>query len=168
MSVAWPCAVSLAILVCVDGLAGYVAAFRNGFRTPEPTGKPGRPQLRPEPGLQIGQVIKQYRQRRVVSSTTRVVQGTPEQIEAVLAHSGGGKQINTAFIERLNATFRARLAPLARRSRRLMRREASMEAFCIWWVASTTSAPRMPACGWQPATRAGGNGRRGPRRWRRD
>lgn len=120
------CALSLAILVCVDGLAGYVAAFRNGLRTPEHTGKPGRPKLLPEQGLQIGQVIKQYRQRRVVSSTTRVVQGTPEQIEAVLAQSGGGKQINTAFIERLNATWRSRLSCLVRRGRALARQEARL------------------------------------------
>src|SRR5207244_12619467 len=31
----------------------------------------------------------------------------------------GGTQINTAYIERLNATFRAALAPLTRRGRRL-------------------------------------------------
>ena len=120
------CALSLAILVCVDGLAGYVAAFRNGFRTKAQTGKPGRPQLLPEEGLQIGQVIKEYRQRRVVSSTTRVVQGTPEQIAAVLAQSGGGQQINTAFIERLNATWRSRLSCLVRRGRALARQEASL------------------------------------------
>jgi IS1 family transposase len=120
------CAVTLAILVCVDGLAGYVAAFRSGFRTKEQTGKPGRPKLLPEEGLQIGQVIKQYRQRRVVSSTTREVQGSSEQIAAVLAHSGGGQQINTAFIERLNATWRSRLACLVRRGRALARQEASL------------------------------------------
>jgi transposase-like protein len=120
------CALSLAIVVCVDGLAGYPAAFRNGFRTKEESGKPGRPKLLPEPGLQIGQVIKQYRQRRVVSSTTRVVQGTKEQIEAVLAQSGGGRQINTAFIERLNATWRCRLSCLVRRGRAVARQDSSL------------------------------------------
>ncbi len=158
------CAVSLAILVCVDGLAGYVAAFRNGFRTPEPTGKPGRPKLRPEPGLQIGQVIKQYRQRRVVSSTTRVVQGTPEQIEAVLAHSGGGKQINTAFIERLNGTWRSRLAALVRRGRALARQDASLMSslylvgglynFCTPHASLRELAPSGGGRQWQERTPA--------------
>jgi transposase-like protein len=49
---------SRAILVCVDGLAGYVSAFRRGFRTPQPTGQPGRPQLVEEAGLLMGQVVK--------------------------------------------------------------------------------------------------------------
>jgi uncharacterized membrane protein (UPF0136 family) len=158
------CAVSLALLVCVDGLAGYVAAFRNGFRTPEPTGLPGRPKLRPEPGLQIGQVIKQYRKRRVVSSMTRVVQGTPEQIEAVLAHSGGGKQINTAFIERLNATWRSRLAALVRRGRALARQDASLMSslylvgglynFCTPHASLRELAPAGGGRQWQERTPA--------------
>jgi transposase-like protein len=158
------CALSLAILVCVDGLAGYVAAFRNGFRTQEQTGKPGRPQLLPEPGLQIGQVIKQYRQRRVVSSTTRVVQGTPEQIEAVLAESGGGKQINTAFIERLNATWRSRLSSLVRRGRALARQETSLMSsfylvgclynFCTAHASLRERAPLGGGGQWQERTPA--------------
>jgi hypothetical protein len=47
----------------------------------------------------------------VVSSETRVAHGTPAAVAAVLAATGTGKQINTAFIEQLNATFRGRLAP---------------------------------------------------------
>lgn len=158
------CALSLAILVCVDGLAGYVAAFRNGFRTKEQTGQPGRPKLLPEPGLQIGQVIKQYRQRRMVSSTTRVVQGTQEQIEAGLAQSGGGKQINTAFIERLNATWRSRLAPLVRRGRALARQETSLMSslylvgclynFCTPHASLRERAPVAGGRQWQERTPA--------------
>jgi hypothetical protein len=36
--------------------------------------------------------------------------------------------INTAYIERLNATFRQRLAPLARRSRALAQQEDTLSA----------------------------------------
>jgi hypothetical protein len=36
--------------------------------------------------------------------------------------------LNTAFIERLNATFQARLAPLVRRTRGLARRETMLHA----------------------------------------
>jgi hypothetical protein len=115
----------LALRVCVDGLAGYVGAFRRGFRTPQPTGQPGRPKRVEATGLLIGQVVKRYAQRRVVSSETRVAQGTAPAVAAVLAATGTGKQINTAFIERLNATFRGRLAPLVRRSRALARQAAS-------------------------------------------
>jgi len=140
----------LAILVCVDGLAGYPGAFRRGFRTPERTGKPGRPKLRETPGLLIAQVVKRYANRRVVSSETRVAHGSAAAVAAVLAATGTGRQINTAFIERLNATFRARLAPLARRSRRLMRREASLEALlylvgCLYNFCTPHASLRLPA-----------------------
>ena len=104
------CARSLAILVCVDGLASYVTAFLRVFRQPVRTGRRGRPRLVLEPGLLLGQVVKRYVQRRVVSVERRVVLGTAEAIAAVLAATGTGAGINTAYIERLNATFRARCA----------------------------------------------------------
>jgi transposase-like protein len=52
------CARSTAILVCVDGLASYVTAFRPVFRDPVRTGRPGRPRLGALPGFLLGQVIK--------------------------------------------------------------------------------------------------------------
>lgn len=45
----------------------------------------------------------------------------------VLRESQGGGCINTAYIERLNATFRQRLACLARRSRALARTPEMLE-----------------------------------------
>ena len=114
------CARSLALLVCVDGLASYVTAFVKGFRHRRPRdGRPGRPQRLVEPGLLIGQVIKRYSGRRVVGVTRRVVRGSAAAIAAVLARTGTGTGINTAYIERLNATFRSRWTPLVRRGRTL-------------------------------------------------
>ncbi len=116
------CARGLAMLVCVDGLAGYVTAFAQGFRHKSPReGCAGRPRLVAEPGLLIGQVIKRYRGRRVAEVTRRVARGSAEAVAAVLARTGTGAGINTAYIERLNATFRARWAPLVRRGRALVR-----------------------------------------------
>src|SRR5438552_2671505 len=153
---------SLAILVCVDGLAGYLSAFRRGFRTPQPTGKPGRPRLVPEVGLLIGQVVKRYARRRVIACETRVAQGTVAAVAAVLAATRSGRQINTAFIERLNATFRARLAPLVRRSRALARQEAGLVGLmslvgCLYNFCTEHASLRRPAakgCGrkWQERT----------------
>lgn len=40
----------------------------------------------------------------------------------------GGGVINTAYIERLNSTFRSRLAALVRRGRALPRQEAALQA----------------------------------------
>ena len=116
------CARSLAILVCVDGLASYVSAFIKGFRHRLPRdGRAGRPRLLVEPGLLIGQVIKRYSGRRLVDVTRRVARGSAEAIAAVLGRTGTGTGINTAYIERLNATFRARWTPLVRRGRALVR-----------------------------------------------
>ena len=42
-------------------------------------------------------------------------------VKALLAQSQGGTKLNTVYIERLNATFRSRLASLARRSRALIK-----------------------------------------------
>jgi len=122
------CARSPAVLVGVDGLASYVSAFGRVFRTPVHTGRRGRPRLIPEKGLLIGQVVKHYARRHVVSVTRRVVQGTPEAIAAMLATTGGGTGINTAYIERLNATFRSCLVPLVRRGRALAHKEAGLTA----------------------------------------
>jgi transposase-like protein len=127
------CASSLAMLVCVDGLASYVTAFVKGFRHQLPrNGHVGRPRLLVEPGLLIGQVIKRYRGRRVVEVTRRVARGSAEAIAAVLARTGTGTGINTSYIERLNATFRGHWTPLVRRGRALVR-ERCVEAG-MWLV----------------------------------
>jgi transposase-like protein len=115
------CGRSLNVLVCVDGLPSYVTAFLRVFRNPLRTGQPGRPRLLVAEGLLIGQVIKQYAQRHVVSVERRIKRGTAEAIAAVLATTHTGTQINTAYVERLNATFRSRLATLVRRGRAIAR-----------------------------------------------
>jgi transposase-like protein len=127
------CAGRLAILVCVDGLASYVTAFRRVFRHPMRTGHRGRPRLVREPGLLLGQVVKRYVHRRVVNVERRVVQGAEAAVAAVLATTGGGTGINTAYIERLNATFRASLAPLVRRGRAIAHTEVGLTAG-MWLV----------------------------------
>jgi transposase-like protein len=122
------CAASSCLLVCVDGLASYVTAFIRVFRTPMYTGRRGRPRLEEAPGLLLGQVVKQYVQRRVVGVAQRVIRGTPDAIAAALAATGGGTQINTSYIERLNGTFRSSLAPLVRRGRALLRQPTRLTA----------------------------------------
>ena len=122
------CAGRLDLLVCVDGLASYVTAFRRVFRTPVYTGRRGRPQLVLGAGFLLGQVVKHYAKRRVVSVKQRVVQGTAEAIAAVLAATGTGHGIHTAYIERLNATFRSALAPLVRRGRAIAHKGDTLTA----------------------------------------
>jgi hypothetical protein len=81
-----------------------------------------------EPGLLIGQVIKRYEKRRVVGVVHRVVRGTAQAITEVLRRTHTGTVINTAYIERLNATFRSALAPLVRRGRAIAHLETTLTA----------------------------------------
>ena len=116
------CALCRPLLFCTDGFCAYVGAIRDVFRTPVRTGKVGRPLLRPWDDLCIAQVIKQHAQKRVVGIKRRLVQGIATQVEALLQRTQGGGQINVAYIERINATFRAHLSHLVRRGRALARR----------------------------------------------
>ena len=129
------CAVTPAILVCVDGLASYVTAFLKVFRQPIYTGRRGRPRLVLPDGFQFAQVVKHSAKRHVVGVTRRVIHGTLAGIEAVLTATATGTVINTAYIERLNATFRAHLAPLTRRGRAIARTEAALTAG-MWLVGT--------------------------------
>jgi transposase-like protein len=115
------CAAHRPLLVCTDGLVSYIRAIRETFRDPMHTGKGGRPRLRPWRHIYIAQVVKHYERRRVVKTDRRIVDGTPARVETLRRRSQGDGVINTAYIERLNATFREHLAPLARRCRALAR-----------------------------------------------
>src|SRR5262249_31247887 len=83
---------------------------------------------RPWRHIFIAQVVKRYERRRVVATDRRIVEGTPARVETLRRRSQGGGMINTAYIERLNATFRERLAPLARRCRALARHPMTLHA----------------------------------------
>ena len=115
------CAAHRPLLVCTDGVCSYIRAIRETFRDPVPTGKSGRPRLRPWRHVCIAQVVKRYERRRVVETERRLVDGTPARVETLRRRSQGAGVINTAYMERLNATFREHLAPLARRCRALAR-----------------------------------------------
>jgi transposase-like protein len=120
------CALCRPLLFCVDGCKTYIGAIHRVFREPIHTGQPGRPRLRPWDGIHIGQVVKRYAHKRVVAVTRRVVQGTQARIDALLHETQGGGMVNTAYIERLNATFRARITALVRRGRALARQTSTL------------------------------------------
>jgi hypothetical protein len=111
----------------VDGLASSVTAFWRAFRERVRTGRRGRPPYRLPEGVLLGQVVKDHSGRRLVGVVRRVVWGSPGRIHRVLRRTGTGQQINTSYIERLNATFRSRLASLVRRGRGLAHRAGTLE-----------------------------------------
>jgi transposase-like protein/IS1 family transposase len=116
------CAARRPLLVCTDGFRAYPRAIREAFRDPQPTGTRGRPRWQRWKMLHIAQVIKPSVQRRVVSVERRIVAGPAAQVEKLRRRWPGGPGVlNTADIERLNATFRERLVALTRRGRALAR-----------------------------------------------
>lgn len=122
---------SFSFLVCVDGLASYVTAFDRVFRDPVRTGRRGRPRLGVVGRVLLGQVVKSRSGYRLVGIARRAVRGTAEAITAAILATGTGSDINTAYIERLNATFRARISPLARRGRATVRGEEVLRSWMM-------------------------------------
>ncbi len=122
------CALCRPLLISVDGWRAYVGAIQNVFREALPTRARGRPVLRPWDGSAIAQVVKQYAHGQVIGVVRRIMQGTAGQVTALLHRTQGGGVINTAYIERLNATFRSRLAGLVRRGRSLLRQTTTLRA----------------------------------------
>jgi len=104
------------ILVCVDGWRAYPKAILRVFREKVARqGQRGRCRLQVWETLGIARLIKHT--QGVFTLTREIVRGTPQWVAERLGVSQGGLEINTAFIERLNATFRERLAVLTRRTR---------------------------------------------------
>lgn len=154
------------ITVCVDGLASYVTVFLTVFREkvrPAVTRRgPWRKVL--VAGLRLGQVVKRYTGRSVSAVEERGVRGSVAAIRRRLRQAGVGWHIHTAYIERLNATFRAHWAGLTRRGRAIVRTDALATAgmwlvgCCYNWcwphdslrVAAPAGAPRK----WQEQTPA--------------
>src|SRR4030095_8877759 len=87
----------------------------------DPTPRP--PWLR-LPGLLYAQVVKTVRRRRLVGVTHRVVFGTLEAIQQVLAACCC--HINTAFVGRINLTIRPHVAAVGRRVSTLCKGEAGV------------------------------------------
>lgn len=122
------CAVMGPLLVAVDGLRSYVDAIRRTFRFVLPTGRVGQPRKLAWPDLVIGQVVKRRDGTQVVGITRRLVQGTVAELVHLLWQTPGCVVLNTAYIERLNGTFRTRLAVLSRRTHHLAHRKEMLHA----------------------------------------
>jgi hypothetical protein len=106
-------------LLLTDGFREYLTALLTHYSQwvqPERRQAKGPlPKARwmPQPGLLYAQGIKTIRQRRLVRVRHRVVCGTLEAVQQVLAPLGW--QINTAFVERINLTIRPHGAAVGRR-----------------------------------------------------
>ena len=125
------------ILLCTDGLACYAKQALLIFREALRTGRVGRPRLILPEGVMVARVKKRYERRRVVEVLREVVRGTEAAVQERLMETQRSitALINTAYVERLNATFRARLAPLVRRTRAGVHKQATLEAG-MWLIGT--------------------------------
>ena len=136
------------LLLAVDGLGSYVKAFQRAFRSPLRTGKLGRPKVIAWQEIIIVQVVKKKIDGKL-SIQRRIVQGCQEVVDQLLQATQGKGVINTAFIERLNATFRQRLGVLARRTRNLAREPQTLETSmyllgCVYNFCTFHKSLRLP------------------------
>jgi hypothetical protein len=117
-------------LFLTDGLRDDLTALiTHDGRWMQPERRQGRgpmpkPRWMPLPQLLYAQVIKSYRRRRLVGVTHRVVFGTREAIEQILAKRGW--TINTSLVERLNLDLRPQVAAIGRRVNTRCQHEAGL------------------------------------------
>jgi transposase-like protein len=121
------------ILLAVDGFKAYVTCILKVFRDPLHTGKPGRPRLLVWEDLHIVQVVKQRVGRRLIRITRRLAYGCMRRAEEVMQQTQVEVgRINTAYIERLNATLRTWIPALVRRTRTPSGARNRLEAALFW------------------------------------
>jgi IS1 family transposase len=118
-------------LFLTDGFREYLTALLTHYghwvQPPRQRaqGPAPKPRWMPLPQLLYAQVVKTVRRRRLVHVSHRVVFGSLEAVNAVLAPLGC--QINTAFIERLNLSIRHHVAAVGRRVTTLCKGEDGMQ-----------------------------------------
>lgn len=121
------------ILFAVDGFKAYVSTILKVFRDPLRTGKRGRPRLVVWDDLHIVQVVKHRAGKRLVGITRRLAHGKLSCAEALMqATQVEVGRINTAYIERLNATLRTWMPALVRRTRTPSGACVRLEAALFW------------------------------------
>ena len=120
------------ILVAVDGFAAYPKVVKKLFATKDRS-KRGRPRSIPWPKLNIVQVIKRYSGQRLSHIERRLAHGDWGTTSRLLVQTQTQVGcVNTAYIERFNATLRARLPSLVRRTRNLARTVKRLEMELFW------------------------------------
>jgi len=162
-------------LFLTDGFREYITALLTHYgqwvqpERRQATGPAPKPRWMPLPQLLYAQVVKTVRRRRLVHVTHRVVFGTLEAINQVLAACGW--QINTAFIERLNLSIRQHVAAVGRRVTTLCKGEDGLHQqlalyhmyynFCLPHASLRVPLPQpLPTNGtgsakqWRPQTPA--------------
>jgi IS1 family transposase len=149
-------------LFVTDGFREYLPALLSHYghwvQPPRRQAKGSRPKPRwmPLPQLLYAQVVKTTRRRRLVRISRRVVFGTLEAVEHVLAAYGW--QINTAFIERVNLSIRQHVAAVGRRVATLCKGEEGLRQQLA--LVSCVLQLCAASCELAPASRGAGSDQR--------
>jgi IS1 family transposase len=126
-----------------DGFTCYLAALiaachivttfaRTGKR-----GRPRKPYCEPHPALVYGQLVKQKKQGKLLTLSTRVVLGAARLTQL-------GLTLSTALVERVNLTLRQALAPLARKTSSFCKdRERMRQRVVLFQVFYNMARPHM-------------------------
>jgi hypothetical protein len=121
------------LLWAVDGFGAWSSTILHHFRTPLHTGQPGRPRLVVWPHLHIVQVVKRYAGRSLQAIERRLLHGAQPAAEEIVATSQVSLGcFNTAYIERLNATFRTWLPFATRKTPTPAARRLHLQAAFFW------------------------------------
>ncbi len=138
-------------LFLTDGLKEYATALLTHFghwvQPPrrQATGPAPKPRWMPLPALLYAQVVKTVRHRRLVRVSHRMVFGTLEAVQQVLAACGW--QINTAFIERVNLSMRQHVAAVGRRVTTLCKGEDGLrQQLALYHVYHNFCLPHAGVC----------------------
>ena len=119
----------MALLITFDGFAAYRDAFEQAFAVKQKRPR-GRPAKCVWSGLTLAQVVK-HKVEGKLRVARYVLRGSCTMLIRLRNKSQGFGTINTAFIERLNGTFRAYLAPLVRRTHGLARSQRTVQD-AVW------------------------------------
>ena len=144
------------ILFAVDGFRAYPKAIFKTFYTKIYTGKRGRPSHKIWENIHIAQVVKSHKGRKLDKISRKVIHGSIDMAFEIIAVTQVGLgMINTAYIERLNATFRARMPSLVRRTRNLALLPKRLEAEMFWSGVVYNFCTTHSTLGETPAVAAG-------------
>ena len=121
------------MLWVTDGFGAWASSITKLFRQPVYSRKQGRPRLVLPQTIHIAQVIKRRVEKRIVEIERRLIHGSWTQVYDLVQRTqiDSGK-VNTAYVERLNATLRGWIPALTRRSRTPASRRRQMEAALFW------------------------------------
>jgi len=157
-------------LFLTDGFREYLTALLTHYgqwvQPPrrQSTGPMPKPRWMPLPGLLYAQVVKTVRRRRLVDVKHRVVFGSLEAVNHILAPLGW--HINTAFVERINLTIRQHVAAVGRRVSTLCKGEDGLRQqlavfHCYYNFCLPHASVRQPLLQPEPT-----NGTGSTRQWR--